>query len=264
MARRLCACRKGGLGFGFKWNLGWMHDTLDYLKLPGPAVRRYHHNELTFGLLYAFTENFILPLSHDEVVYGKRCPRAFPGDEWQQFATLRAYYAFMWAFPGKKLLFMGHEIGQIREWSHDREVDWHLLNDPLHAGLQKLVRDLNRLYTTEPSLHRRDSDSAGFAWIIGNDADNSVFAFERRAEHAPPVLAVVNMTPVPRASYRIGVGHAGAWREILNTDSQLYGGSNVGNGGRIWTRRYVASHGQTQSLELALPPLAAVFLRPET
>jgi 1,4-alpha-glucan branching enzyme len=254
---------QGGLGFSYKWNMGWMHDTLDYLA-QDPVHRRWHHNEMTFGLLYAFSEKFILPLSHDEVVHGKGSlyMRA-PGDAWQKLATLRAYFAFMWSHPGKKLLFMGDEIGQIREWSHDREVDWHLLNDPLHAGLQKLVRDLNRLYTTEPSLHCRDCDSAGFAWIIGNDADNSVFAYERRAEHSPPVLAVVNMTPVPRASYRIGVGHAGTWQEILNTDSQLYGGSNVGNGGRVRTQD-IASHGQARSLELTLPPLAAVFLRPET
>jgi len=254
---------EGGLGFTYKWNMGWMHDTLRYIE--HEAVHRsYHHDDITFGLLYAFSERFILPLSHDEVVHGKGSLIAkMPGDGWQKFANLRAYFGFMWTHPGKKLLFMGGEIAQGREWSHDREIDWFLLDNPLHAGIQRLVRDLNRLYRSEPALHRRDTSGDGFAWVVGDDRANSVFAYLRHGEDGdPPVLVVCNMTPVPRHNYRVGVPRPGAWREIANTDSQFYGGSNVGNDGAVGTSP-IASHGQPQSLELTLPPLATIILRAE-
>jgi 1,4-alpha-glucan branching enzyme len=250
----------GGLGFSYKWNMGWMHDTLDYMTKE-PIHRRYHHDEMTFGLLYAFTENFILPLSHDEVVHGKgSLIGKMPGDRWQRFANLRAYYGFMWGHPGKKLLFMGGEFAHEREWNHDRELDWPSLDDPAHAGVQRLVRDLNHLYVAEPALHRRDCDGDGFMWTVGDDRSNSVYAFLRLAPDQPSVLVVCNMTPVPRQGYRIGVPHAGGWREILNTDSGYYGGSNIGNEGRVETSA-IAAHGQPQSVELALPPLSTMFLR---
>ncbi|MFZ0425308.1 MAG: 1,4-alpha-glucan branching protein GlgB [Xanthobacteraceae bacterium] len=250
----------GGLGFSYKWNMGWMHDTLDYMTKE-PIHRRYHHDEMTFGLLYAFTENFILPLSHDEVVHGKgSLIGKMPGDRWQRFANLRAYYGFMWGHPGKKLLFMGGEFAHEREWNHDRELDWPSLDDPAHAGVQRLVRDLNHLYVAEPALHRRDCDGDGFMWTVGDDRSNSVYAFLRLAPDQPSVLVVCNMTPVPRQGYRIGVPHAGGWREILNTDSGYYGGSNIGNEGRVETSA-IAAHGQPQSVELALPPLSTIFLR---
>jgi 1,4-alpha-glucan branching enzyme len=250
----------GGLGFSYKWNMGWMHDTLNYIEKE-PIHRQYHHNDLTFGLLYAFTENFILPLSHDEVVHGKgSLIGKMPGDRWERFANLRAYFAFMWGHPGKKLLFMGSEFAQEREWNHDRDLDWASIDDPAHAGVQRLVRDLNRLYVSEPALHQRDCDPAGFAWMVGDDRSNSVFAFLRFAPDRAPVLVVCNMTPVPRRGYRIGVPQAGGWREIFNSDSGYYGGSNVGNEGRVETSP-VAVHGQAQSLELVLPPLATIFLR---
>jgi len=254
--------REGGLGFSYKWNMGWMHDTLQYLSHE-PVHRRWHHNDMTFGLLYAFSERFILPLSHDEVVYGKRSiyGRA-PGDSWQKLANLRAYYAFMWTHPGKKLLFMGNEIGQKEEWSHDGEIAWDELHEPGHAGLQRLVRDLNHLYLREPALHR-DADPAGFRWIVGNDADQSVYAYERCAQGEKPCIAIVNMTPVPRENYRIGVPLAGTWHEIMNTDSTFYGGSNLGNGGAMETEP-VPAHGFGQSLSLLLPPLAALILKPES
>ena len=237
-----------------------MHDTLDYMTKE-PIHRRYHHDEMTFGLLYAFTENFILPLSHDEVVHGKgSLIGKMPGDRWQRFANLRAYYGFMWGHPGKKLLFMGGEFAHEREWNHDRELDWPSLDDPAHAGVQRLVRDLNHLYVAEPALHRRDCDGDGFMWTVGDDRSNSVYAFLRLAPDQPSVLVVCNMTPVPRQGYRIGVPHAGGWREILNTDSGYYGGSNIGNEGRVETSA-VAAHGQPQSVELALPPLSTIFLR---
>jgi 1,4-alpha-glucan branching enzyme len=252
----------GGLGFSYKWNMGWMHDTLDYIHHEA-IHRKWHHNEMTFGLVYAFAEKFILPLSHDEVVHGKwSLYGKMPGDEWQKLANLRAYFAFMWTHPGKKLLFMGGEIGQIREWSHDREIDWELLQDPGHAGLQRALGDLNRIYAREPALHRQDSDAAGFSWLIGDDVENSVYAYERHAHGQPPVLVVLNMTPVPRHDYRIGVSRAGSWRELLNTDAALYGGSNMGNAGAVCTQP-VPAHGREQSLELRLPPLAALILKPE-
>jgi 1,4-alpha-glucan branching enzyme len=251
-----------GLGFSFKWNMGWMHDTLQYIERD-PVHRAYHHDEITFGLLYAFSEKFILPLSHDEVVYGKHSLIGkMPGDRWQKFANLRAYFGFMWAHPGKKLLFMGCEIAQWGEWNHDAELDWNLLGNPHHAGIQRLVRDLNRLYRAEPALHARDADGGGFRWVIGDDRANSVFAFVRLADGAKPILVISNMTPTPRRHYRIGVPHAGNWREIANTDSRFYGGSNVGNEGVVRAVDHPA-HGEPHSLKLTLPPLATVMLRPE-
>jgi 1,4-alpha-glucan branching enzyme len=252
----------GGLGFSFKWNMGWMHDTLHYMECD-PVHRGYHHNELTFGLIYAFSENFVLPLSHDEVVYGKgSLIEKMPGDEWQRFANLRAYFGFMWAHPGKKLIFMGGEIAQWREWNHDTAIDWDLLDQLRHRGIQTLVRDLNGLYRQHHALHQRDSVSTGFRWVIGDDMANSVFAFLRHGnEDGRMVLVVCNMTPVPRIAYGIGVPRPGYWRELLNTDAGVYGGSNMGNGGGLDS---VATqmHGEAQALFLTLPPLATVFLSP--
>jgi len=251
----------GGLGFSYKWNMGWMHDTLNYVS-KDPIHRQYHNHDMTFGLLYAFSENFILPLSHDEVVYGKRSLIGkMPGDRWRRFANLRAYFGFMWGHPGKKLLFMGGEIAQEREWNHDRELDWPLLQDPIHAGVQRLVRDLNRLYASEPALHQRDCEPNGFQWTVGDDRANSVFAFVRYAANNPPVVVVSNMTPVPRYGYRIGVPLDGTWREIFNSDSEFYGGSNIGNQGQVMTQAFPA-HGQPYSVEIILPPLATIYLRP--
>jgi 1,4-alpha-glucan branching enzyme len=242
--------------------MGWMHDTLQYMEKQ-PVHRQHHHHDMTFGLLYAFSENFILPLSHDEVVYGKRSLIGkMPGDHWQRFANLRAYFGFMWGHPGKKLLFMGGEFAQESEWDHDRELDWGSIKDPAHAGVQRLVADLNRLYGREPALHRRDSEGNGFSWTVGDDSSNSVFAFLRFAADERPVLIVSNMTPVPRHGYRIGAPLSGPWREILNTDSSHYGGTNVGNAGIVHASDSPA-HGQPSSLELVLPPLATIFLRHE-
>jgi 1,4-alpha-glucan branching enzyme len=254
----------GGLGFSYKWNMGWMHDTLRYMG-NDPVHRKYHHDDITFGLLYAFSENFILPLSHDEVVHGKgSLIGRMPGDRWQRFANLRAYFGFMWGHPGKKLLFMGGEFAQEREWNHDRALDWHLLIDPLHSGIQRLVRDLNRIYVAEPALHRLDADPNGFHWIIGDDQANSVFAFLRRDSGGTgSVLVVCNMTPLPRRDYHVGVPVAGAWREIFNSDSAFYGGSNLGNAGQVNTLA-VDSHGHPQSLALLLPPLSTIFLKHES
>ncbi|HEY6452431.1 MAG TPA: 1,4-alpha-glucan branching protein GlgB [Steroidobacteraceae bacterium] len=253
--------REWGLGFTYKWNMGWMHDTLRYMA-HDPVHRAYDHNDMTFGLLYAFTEHFVLPLSHDEVVHGKgSLIGRMPGDTWQRFANLRAYFGFMWTQPGKKLLFMGGEFGQDWEWNHDNQVDWAALEHPLHRGVQRLIGDLNRLYGSEPALHALDCDSAGFRWIVGDDSQNSVFAYYRcgRAD-TPPVIAVCNFTPVPRLRYRIGAPRAGGWREILNTDAEIYGGSNLGNGG--WVQAGSApSHGQPFSLEITVPPLSTVLLR---
>ena len=250
----------GGLGFSYKWNMGWMHDTLNYMT-EDPIHRQYHHNDMTFGLLYAFTENFVLPLSHDEVVYGKRSLIGkMPGDRWQRFANLRAYFGFMWGHPGKKLLFMGGEIAQEREWNHDRELDWPSLQDSAHAGIQRVVRDLNRLYVSEPALHERDCETPGFQWTVGDDRANSVFSFLRYAANRSPILVVCNMTPVPRHGYRIGVPRGGAWREIFNSDSAFYGGANVGNEGRVAAQEF-AAHGQPYSVEIVLPPLATIYLR---
>jgi 1,4-alpha-glucan branching enzyme len=252
-----------GLGFSYKWNMGWMHDTLLYMERD-PIHRAYHHHEMTFGLLYAYSERFMLPISHDEVVHGKGSLLAkMPGDRWQKFANLRAYFGFMWSHPGKKLLFMGCEIAQEREWNHDREIDWFLLDNPDHAGIQRLVRDLNRVYREERSLHERDCEPSGFRWLVGDDRANSVFAYLRQGDDdEPPLLVVCNMTPAPRHNYRIGVPRTGAWREIVNTDSRFYGGSDMGNQGAIHATP-IQSHGEPQSIELTLPPLATLILRPE-
>jgi 1,4-alpha-glucan branching enzyme len=250
----------GGLGFSYKWNMGWMHDTLRYMT-KDPVHRQFHHHDMTFGLLYAFSENFILPLSHDEVVYGKgSLIGKMLGDRWQRFANLRAYFGFMWGHPGKKLLFMGGEFAHEREWNHDRDLDWPSLDDPPHVGVQRVVRDLNRLYRSEPALHQRDSEGNGFQWTVGDDRANSVFSFLRFAADQPPILVVCNMTPVPRHGYRIGVPLPGGWREIFNSDSAFYGGSNVGNEGRVETSQ-ITAHVQAQSVELVLPPLATIYLR---
>jgi len=255
--------REWGLGFTYKWNMGWMHDTLRYMA-HDPVHRAYDHNDMTFGLLYAFSERFVLPLSHDEVVHGKgSLIGRMPGDTWQRFANLRAYFGFMWTQPGKKLLFMGGEFGQDWEWDHDRELDWPALEHPLHKGVQRLIADLNQVYATEAALHALDCDSAGFRWIIGDDRDNSVFAYYRSGyADTPPIIVVCNFTPVPRMHYRVGAPRAGGWREILNTDSELYGGSNLGNGGWVEAAS-TPSHGQPFSIEITLPPLATVLLRHE-
>jgi 1,4-alpha-glucan branching enzyme len=253
----------GGLGFGFKWNMGWMHDTLHYMSRD-PVHRKYHHNDMTFGLLYAYHENFILPLSHDEVVHGKgSLIGRMPGDRWQRFANLRAYFAFMWTHPGKKLLFMGGEFGQEREWNHDWGLDWQCLADSLHAGVQMLVRDLNRLYRDTPALHRLDCDPGGFAWIDANNADDSVLSYFRRGE-GPAELAVVvgNFTPVPRHDYRVGVPRGGRYVERINTDAAVYGGSGVGNAGAAQAEPH-PMHGQPYSLRLQLPPLGVLIFTAE-
>jgi 1,4-alpha-glucan branching enzyme len=249
----------GGLGFGFKWNMGWMHDTLDYMA-QNPVHRRWHHNKLSFGLLYAFSENFILPLSHDEVVHGKGSILGrMPGDRWQRFANLRAYYGFMFAHPGKKLLFMGNEFGQEREWSHEHSLDWHLLDDSNHKGVQFLLRDLNRAYRELRPLHELDCEPQGFEWVVVDDADQSVLAFLRRARNDRDVaLVICNFTPVPRHEYRVGVPLPGTWRECVNTDSAIYGGSNMGNGGAA-AAEAIPAHGQPHSLRLTLPPLATLI-----
>jgi 1,4-alpha-glucan branching enzyme len=254
----------GGLGFTFKWNMGWMHDTLDYFS-HDPIHRRYHHHELTFGMLYAFTENFTLPLSHDEVVHGKgSLLQKMPGDRWQQLANLRALLAWMWAHPGKKLLFMGAEMAQDREWAHDRSLDWHLLDHPSHAGVDKLLKTLNHLYKERPALWEQDFEWTGFSWVDANDTDQNVLSFLRHPadrETGKPLVCVANLAPVPREGYRIGVPRGGWWREVLNTDADDFWGSGVVNGGAMadgygW-------HGHDQSLSLTLPPLAVVWLEPE-
>ncbi len=253
----------GGLGFGYKWNLGWMHDTLHYMG-QDPVHRRYHHNDITFGLLYAFSENFVLPLSHDETVHGKGSLLGrMPGDMWQKFANLRLYYAFFYTQPGKKLLFMGSEFAQAGEWNHDRGLEWDLIDKPMHRGVRCLVEDLNRLYRTIGALHQRDCEAEGFEWIDCRDADQSVIAYLRRGRNGSDyVAAVCNFTPVVRRNYRIGVPFGGRHREILNTDAREYGGSGVGNAGGV-TAELVPCHGRPYSLVLTLPPLAALLLLPE-
>ena len=247
---------EGGLGFGFKWNMGFMNDTLRYLARE-PVYRRHHHQEVTFGLMYAFTENFVLPLSHDEVVHGKgTLLHKMPGDDWQKFATLRAYYAFMWGYPGKKLLFMGQEFAQRAEWSEARALDWGLLDHAPHLGVQRLVRDLNGAYRTRPALHARDCEGEGFSWLVVDDVVNSVFAWLRKAPGAPPVAVVSNFTPVPREDYRMPLPHAGRWREIVNTDAAEYGGSGRGNGGAV----EATQEGNGAVATLLLPPLATLLL----
>lgn len=247
----------GGLGFHYKWNLGWMNDTLSYMG-EDPVHRRHHHDKITFGLAYAFSENFMLPLSHDEVVHGKRSILGrMPGDAWQRFANLRAYYGFMWGHPGKKLLFMGCEFGQQAEWKAEASLDWHLLEHPPHAGVQRLVRDLNAAQRHFPALHQLDFEERGFEWITHEDRDNSVFSFIRKADNGDDVLVLCNFTPVPRHGYRIGVAQPGRYREIINTDATIYGGSGVGNG--LLQSEPVPSHGRVCSLSLSVPPLATVM-----
>jgi 1,4-alpha-glucan branching enzyme len=252
----------GGLGFGYKWNMGWMHDTLKYIE-QDPIHRRYHHDKLTFGLLYAWDENFILPISHDEVVHGKGSLLAkMPGDRWQKFANLRAYLGFMWTHPGKKLLFMGCEFAQEREWTHDHSLDWHLLADPGHRGIQSLVRDLNEVYRSVPALHQRDCEASGFEWIDGGNAHDSVLVYLRKGSGGVPhALVVANFTPVVRQDFRVGVPAGGVWAERLNTDAGAYGGSNVLNGKR--TADSVPMHGRRQSLSMTLAPLAVSIWLPE-
>ncbi|MFS8530707.1 1,4-alpha-glucan branching protein GlgB, partial [Sphaerobacter thermophilus] len=249
----------GGLGFGMKWDMGWMHDTLSYMARD-PIHRRYHHHELTFRMIYAFTENFVLPLSHDEVTHGKGSLLGkMPGDDWQKFANLRLLLTYMWAQPGKKLLFMGGEFGQWQEWNHDGSVQWDLLQYAPHQGIQRLVEDLNRLYREQPALHERDFDPEGFAWIEANDAEQSVVTFLRRGRaESGEIVAAFNFTPVPRHNYIIGVPRFGRWREIFNSDATVYGGSGQGNLGGV-TANPVPSHGYTQSITITIPPLGAVL-----
>jgi 1,4-alpha-glucan branching enzyme len=251
----------GGLGFTFKWNMGWMHDMLQYVQ-QDPVHRRWYHNQITFSMLYSFTENFVLPFSHDEVVHGKRSMLdKMPGDLWQKHATLRALYGYMFGHPGKKLMFMGSEFGQWREWDHDSSLDWHLLDEPLHRGLQAWVRDLNLTYRREPSLHEVDFEGQGFNWIDCHDNENSVISMIRRArDRQDYTVMVVNFTPVPRPSYLVGVPAGGWYREILNSDAELYGGSNMGNGGGIHAEP-VAAHGFEHSVRLVIPPLGFVLLK---
>jgi 1,4-alpha-glucan branching enzyme len=251
----------GGLGFTFKWNMGWMHDILTYVE-KDPVFRRWEHQHLTFSMLYAFNENFILPFSHDEVVHGKGSMLAkAPGDVWQKFATLRLLYTFMCAHPGKVLLFMGDEIGEWREWDHDGSLDWGALADPMHAGLQRAVADLNRLYQAEPALYEVDFEPGGFEWIDCNDHESSVVSFLRRARDPEDfIVAVLNWTPVVRTAYRVGVPEPGFYRELVNSDAAIYGGGNVGNAGGVETEP-VAAHGHAQSIVLTLPPLAGLLLR---
>jgi 1,4-alpha-glucan branching enzyme len=250
----------GGLGFGLKWNMGWMHDTLAYMK-QDPVFRKYHHGELTFSLIYAFNENFVLPLSHDEVVYGKgSLIGKMPGDDWQQFANLRTLYGYMWAHPGKKLLFMGGEFAQRREWTHEGELEWWVSGLPEHAGVKKLIGDLNRVYRREPALHQVDFSPAGFEWVDVGNAEMSVLAFLRKSASGAPLLVVCNFTPVPRDNFLIGVPERGLWREIINTDARDYGGAGWGNLGAVESVP-VGSHGRVESLSLTLPPLSTLVLR---
>jgi 1,4-alpha-glucan branching enzyme len=248
----------GGLGFGYKWNMGWMHDTLKYIG-KDPVYRKHHHGDILFGLHYAFSENFILPLSHDEVVHGKRSILGrMPGDDWQRFANLRAYYSFMFGHPGKKLMFMGCEFGQQREWDHDHSLDWHLLAQPKHAGIQKLIRDLNRLYRSVPALYEMDCNQAGFEWLI-DDANKNVFAWMRKGDQPRSrCLVIVNFSPNVYRHYRVRVPFHGRWIEIFNSDSASYGGNNVGNGGEIHAPDEIVPR-----LTLTLPPMAALFIVPE-
>jgi 1,4-alpha-glucan branching enzyme len=253
----------GGLGFGMKWDMGWMHDTLVYMG-EDPVNRKYHHNKLSFRLVYAFTENFVLPLSHDEVVHGKgSLIGKMPGDTWQKFANLRALYGYMYGQPGKKLLFMGGEFGQWREWNHDESLDWHLLSDPAHAGLSRWVEEMNALYRNEPALHELDFEPAGFEWVDCNDGEQSVLSFLRKGRSTDDIILVVcNFTPVPRHNYRVGVPRGGTWREVLNSDAREYGGSGQGNIGGVEPAP-ISAHGRLYTLNIVVPPLAVVFFKSE-
>jgi 1,4-alpha-glucan branching enzyme len=251
----------GGLGFGMKWNMGWMHDTLAYFS-KDPVHRRYHHNDLTFSLWYAFTENFVLPLSHDEVVHGKGSLLSkMPGDTWQKFANLRLLLGYMYGHPGKKLLFMGDDLGQWDEWNHDKSVDWHLLENEMNAGVHGWVRDLNRVCREERALHELDFEPGGFEWIDFGDADNSVISFIRKDRAGlEPIVVVCNNTPVPRPGYPVGVPLPGDWEELLNSDAKEYGGSGVGNMGRVAAKK-APYQGRPYSVVLSLPPLGSLFLK---
>ncbi len=254
----------GGLGFGFKWNMGWMHDTLTYMQKE-PIHRRYHHNDMTFSMVYHYDENFILSLSHDEVVHGKHSMLyKMPGDEWQQAANLRAYMGFMYAHPGKKLNFMGTEIAQSNEWNHDAQLPWHLLQYPKHAGQQRLIHDLNHLYRHEPALYQADYEQTGFRWLDHNDADNSIFAWLRADKEGKQAIVVAcNFTPVPRLEYRIGVPATGHYRVVLNTDSEYYWGSNY-DVGLVFAAEPTPWQGMAHSIVLDLPPLATLFIKQES
>ena len=251
----------GGLGFGLKWDMGWMHDTLQYMS-HDPVYRKFHHNELTFRMLYAFHENFVLPLSHDEVVHGKGSLLSkMPGDLWQKFANMRLLYGYMYAQPGKKLLFMGGEFGQWAEWSHEQSLEWHLLQYESHRQLRQWVSDLNRVYRNERALHELDCEPAGFEWIDGSDSQQSMLSFLRKAKSSEEVIAAIfNLTPVPRHNYRVGVPRGGVWKEILNSDSKDYGGTDFGNLGSAEAQP-IATHGRPYSLNLIVPPLAALFFK---
>jgi len=253
----------GGLGFGLKWNMGWMHDTLKFFQTD-PLFRRHHFNQITFSIWYAFTENFVLAISHDEVVHGKgSLIGKMPGDEWQQFANLRLLFGYMWGHPGKKLLFMGCEFGQKREWQHDGSLEWHVLQYPLHSGVQRWVRDLNRFYRETPALFEQDFTADGFEWVDCNDADSSVLSFLRKDRtRGTVVLVICNFTPVVRSNYRVGVPRGGAWRECLNSDAEVYGGSGQGNAGMVQALDH-STHGRPHSLTLILPPLGVLFLSPQ-
>jgi 1,4-alpha-glucan branching enzyme len=251
----------GGLGFGFKWNMGWMHDTLDYAA-KDPIYRRFHHHQLTFSLMYAFSENFVLPISHDEVVHGKGSLLGkMPGDQWRRFANLRTLLAYMWAHPGKQLLFMGCELAQEAEWSEERSIDWEGLGDPARQGVKDLVRDLNRAYQDRPALWERDSEPAGFAWIDPNDSDDNALSFIRWSAGGEPLVCLCNFSPIVRYGYRVGLPRAGSWREVLNTDASAYGGSNVGNLGLVEAEQ-IGWDGQPASAQVTLPPLATVWFEP--
>jgi len=250
----------GGLGFNYKWNMGWMHDTLQYVE-GDPLYRRWHHGELSFPMVYAYAEKYVLPISHDEVVHGKGSLwNKMPGDPWRKSANLRAYLAFMWAHPGKKLLFMGCELGMPAEWNHDATLPWHLLDDPAHGGVQALVRDLNRLYAAEPALHKLDTEPGGFFWLVPDDAANSVYAFVRQGGGGAQVAVIANFTPQPQQAYRVGLPQGGKWVELLNTDAATYGGGNFGNDGVVVADGH-AMHGQAQSAALNIPPLGVVILK---
>jgi 1,4-alpha-glucan branching enzyme len=252
-----------GLGFTMKWNMGWMHDMLDYFSKP-PVFRKFHQNDITFSMLYAFTENFVLPISHDEVVHGKgSLISKMPGDEWQRFANVRAFLSYMFGHPGKKLLFMGSEFGQTQEWNHSEGLAWWLLQFPVHHTLQTMVRELNRLYRAEPALYQVDDDFRGFEWIDFRDAEASVIFFARYAQNREDFLVFCcNFTPVPRTGYRIGLPRPCGYREVFNSDAAMFGGSNMGNGGRVLAEN-LASHGQPASARVTLPPLSVVVLKPE-
>jgi 1,4-alpha-glucan branching enzyme len=249
---------RGGLGFGFKWNMGWMHDSLEYIQRD-PMYRKYHHGEITFSMLYAYDEKFVLPISHDEVVHGKGSLLSkMPGDHWQKLANMRSYLAFMWSHPGKKLLFMGQEFAQPSEWSESRELDWWLLEHAPHQGMQKLVSDLNRQYLKNPALWELDHQPEGFQWIDGGNADQNILSFLRFDKAGNPMAVVVNFSPNPQHDFRIGLPSPGTWQELINTDSEAYGGSGVGNFGAVITEP-ISHNGHGQSARISVPPLGAIW-----